>query len=322
MQYFLDLAKRVLDGHSPSPAEQKRLADLPCSQISRLFPGSAVLRRNFSGSTISVCSITNAKSGRCSEDCAFCAQSARYLSRTESYPLKDPLELADMGKRNAAMGVERFSVVTSGRGLSPDEVQNVATAVQDMAARGVHACASLGVLAKEQLDLLKKAGLKRYHHNLETAPGFFSRICTTHDFSLRVHTVRAAREAGLSVCSGAVFGLGESDAHVLELALVLKELDVDAVPVNFLVPVTGTPLENANYLSPYRCLKIIAILRYMLPHKEIIVCGGRMENLGVFHPLIFLAGASGVMTGNYLTRSGRSIKEDLQLIKDLGLVPE
>jgi len=160
MQYFLDLAKRVLDGHSPSPAEQKRLADLPCSQISRLFPGSAVLRRNFSGSTISVCSITNAKSGRCSEDCAFCAQSARYLSRAQYYPLKDPLELADMGKRNAAMGVERFSLVTSGRGLSPDEVQKAATAVQDMAASGVHACASLGVLAKEQLDLLKRPALK------------------------------------------------------------------------------------------------------------------------------------------------------------------
>ncbi len=318
---LFDLAWAVADGHRLTPSEQKLLLELPYEETDRLMPGAQLLRRTFFGSNISVCSIANAKSGRCPEDCVFCAQSVHYRAKAQYYPLKSPVQLAETGRKTVSQGVGRFSLVTSGRGLGPNELHKVALAVSDMAAEGIYTCASLGVLSAEQLLTLKKSGLNRYHHNLETAPGFFSRICTTHEFSERVHTVRLARQADLSVCSGAVFGLGESDAQVMELALTLRELEVDAVPVNFLVTIPGTPLEKMTRISPLRCLKIICLLRYMLPDKEIIICGGRVENLGELQPLIFMAGASGVMTGNYLTREGRDARADLKLIRDLGLNP-
>ena len=322
MQYFLDLAQRNAEGATPSRAAQRQMLDVPYRDIYKLLPGAEFLRREFFGTRIRVCAITNAKSGKCSEDCAFCAQSVHHGGRADYYPLKDPGELSDLGIKTLKQGLQRFSVVTSGKGLSWSEVQEVAGAVQDLAVYGGYPCASLGVLDMEKMQYLKAAGLKRYHHNLETAPSFFPEICTTHDFSQRTSTVRVAKQAGLSLCSGGVFGLGESDDQILELAGVLRDLEVDAVPVNFLVPIPGTPLENTHELTPTRCLKIIALLRYMLPDKEIIVCGGRLENLGELHPLIFSAGASGVMTGNYLTRLGRGVSEDLRLIQDLGLVPE
>ena len=318
---LLDLARAVTNGHRLSAAEQNLLLELPCEETERLIPGAQLLRRTFFNSNISVCSIANAKSGRCPEDCAFCAQSVHHQAETRYYPLKSPDKLAETGRKTVSQGAGKFSLVTSGRGLDPKELNKVAQAVSEMAAGGIYTCASLGVLSAGQLLALKKSGLNRYHHNLETAPGFFSRVCTTHDFSERVNTVRLARQAGLSVCSGAVFGMGESDAQVMELALTLRELGVDAVPVNFLVPIPGTPLENMPRISPMRCLKIICLLRYMLPDKEIIVCGGRLENLGELHPLIFMAGASGIMTGNYLTRKGRDAQADLQLIRDLELTP-
>ncbi len=321
MQYFLDLALKTAQGYILTDAEQKTLLELPYQETYRLFPGAELLRRNFCADKIKICAITNAKSGRCSEDCAFCAQSAHHNTSISRYPLKAPGQMSLEGRNMASQGVTRFSLVTSGKGLEAEEVQQVCQVIRELASQGISPCASLGVLHKEQLQDLKDAGLNRYHHNLETAPGFFPSICTTHDYSQRTDTVRLARNTGLSVCSGAVFGLGESDVHVLELALVLKELAVDAVPVNFLVPIPGTPLENNDQLTPLRCLKIICILRYMLPRQEIIICGGRLENLGELHPLVFMAGASGLMTGNYLTRQGRVVAEDMQMITDLGLEP-
>ncbi|WP_291323508.1 biotin synthase BioB [Desulfonatronospira sp.] len=321
MQYFLDLAIKTAQGNTLSDSEQRVLLDLPYSETYRLFPGSELLRRNFAGFRVKLCSITNAKSGKCTEDCAFCAQSAHHSTHISHYPLRDSRELGFEGRDMASLGVSRFSLVTSGRSLSADEIQRVAQTVKDISSQGIYPCASLGVLEKEHLQTLKDAGLKRYHHNLETAPGYFSAICSTHGYSQRLDTVRLAGQTGLSVCSGAVFGMGETDAHVLELALVLRELQVDAVPVNFLVPIPGTPLENYNELTPLRCLKIICMLRFMLPRQEIIICGGRLENLGELHPLVFMAGASGLMTGNYLTRKGRGVHQDLELIRNLGLEP-
>ena len=196
-------------------------------------------------------------------------------------------------------------------------VIDVAEALAELDQARIRTCASLGILDRQDFEVLKKAGVTRYHHNLETAESNFERMCTTHTYRERVDAILAAKEAGLSVCAGGVFGIGETDEQVLELALALRDLDVDAVPVNFLVPIKGTPAESYSRLTPLRCLKIISLLRYVLPDKEIIICGGRENNLKDLHPLIFYAGASGIMTQDYLTTTGRALKEDLDMIDRL-----
>jgi biotin synthase len=163
-----------------------------------------------------------------------------------------------------------------------------------------------------------EAGITRYHHNLETCKSYFPQVCTTHTYDERVKTLIAAKKAGLSICAGGIFGIGETDDHIFELALALRELDIDSVPINFLVPVKGTPFSHLNNLTPLRCLKIIAFFRYFLPSKEIIICGGRENNLGELHTMVFFAGASGIMTGNYLTTKGRTLQKDLRMIDQLG----
>ncbi|MFP4326201.1 MAG: biotin synthase BioB [Desulfonatronovibrio sp.] len=318
MNYFYDLAGSIAAGHLPTSEELDHLLAIPYKQTSVLFPGADMLREKYFSRKISLCTITNAKSGRCSEDCVFCAQSSFYGAARE-YPLKKWMELAETGESVAGSCRSRFSMVTSGRSLNSGEIQEIARAIRRLSENNIQTCASLGILKESDFHLLKKAGLQRYHHNLETAPSFFPKICTTHDMAHRIQTVTEARQAGLSVCSGGVFGLGETDAQVVELALLLKKLKVDAVPVNFLVPIPDTPLENTPAITALRCLKIISMMRYILPEKEIIVCGGRIENLGELHPFVFMAGASGIMTGNYLTRTGRSMDEDKRLIRDLGL---
>ncbi len=318
MNYFYNLACAVASGHLPTQDELDRLLSLPYTQVTSLFPGADMLRAKHFGKKISLCAITSAKSGKCSEDCAFCAQSAHHRTG-DGYPLRNWMELAETGKSIAGRTIKRFSMVTSGRSASFDEIQEIVRAIRELDGHNVLTCASLGILKAGDFDRLKKAGLKRYHHNLETAPGFFPNICTTHNIADRIRTVQAAKKAGLSVCSGGVFGIGETDVQVVELARTLRDLDVDAVPVNFLVPVPGTTLENLPGVTPLRCLKIISLMRYIIPDREIIICGGRMENLHELHPFVFMAGASGIMTGNYLTRQGRTLDEDTRLIKDLGL---
>lgn len=319
VNYFYELARAIASGHSMAPEELSCLLSLPYTQVKSLFPGADMLRARSFSNKISLCTITNAKSGQCTEDCAFCAQSAHHRA-SNSYPLKKWPELAETGKGAAgSSAIKRFSMVTSGKSLKPDEIQEIVQATRELVNNNIRTCASLGILETSDLDQLKKAGLERYHHNLETAPGFFPKICTTHNIAQRIQTVNKAKQAGLSVCSGGVFGLGETDAHVVELAQILKDLNVDAVPINFLIPIPGTPLENIRGLTPLRCLKIICLIRYIIPEAEIIICGGRVENLRELHPFIFMAGASGIMTGNYLTRKGRSLRDDLELIRDMGL---
>jgi biotin synthase len=181
-------------------------------------------------------------------------------------------------------------------------------------------CASLGTLGAEDFEMLKRAGITRYHHNLETAQSHFGKICTTHAYADRMATIKAAKRSGMQVCAGGLFGIGETDDHVLELGLTLRRLDVDIIPVNFLIPVPGTRLEKMPRISALRCLKIIALLRYLLFDKPIIVCGGRMANLGRHHDRVFQAGASGIMTGDYLTAPGCNPSGDHAMIRELGLI--
>ena len=317
---FIELAEKAIH-HDLSDGELGSIVRVKDEQVFALMAGADLIREHFFGREIHLCTICNAKSGHCSEDCHFCAQSAHFKTNVPSYPLKDSQELISLGLSLAKTNVHRYSLVTSGRGLSATEIDRICDVFNGLKDQNIHLCASLGIINKGEMAKLKQAGLTRYHHNLETAASFFQNICTTHEYDERIQTIKQAKEAGLSVCSGGIFGLGESDAQVVELAKTLKSLDVDAVPVNFLVPIPGTPLENKNYLTPLRCLKIISILRYILPDKEIIICGGRVQNLKELHPLVFYAGASGIMTGNYLTTTGRTLEEDLCLLEHLGFLP-
>lgn len=279
------------------------------------------VKLKYKGKKVNLCSIINAKSGRCPEDCKFCAQSSHFPTEIPTYPIADADKIAESAKKAYGEGAREFSIVTSGKGIkTKKELEIIKKAVSKIKEDGeVLPCASLGILNFETLKELKEAGLANYHHNLETSRNFFPNVCTTHDYEEDVEAVRAAKKLGLYVCSGGIFGLGESRQDRIELALTLEELDVDSVPMNFLNPIKNTPLENADFLTPLEILKTIAIFRLILKTKDIVICGGRVVNLRELHPLVLFAGANGLLTGNYLTTKGRNPSDDKQMIIDLGL---
>jgi biotin synthase len=308
------LQEKVISRGSLSREEALSIAEMPGSQIFSLIASANTIRDHFRGKTVGLCSIVSAKSGACSEDCAFCAQSSKSRAVIDVYPLLQKEKIIEKAVEAKESGIKRFSVVTSGRTLSGKDLASVADIVSDVNKLGLLPCASLGLLKKEALLFLKAAGLDRYHHNLETSEGFFPRICTTHSFSDKMNTIRAAKAAGLSVCSGGIFGMGETWLDRIDMAFALKELGVESVPINFLVPIKGTALGDKGLLHSFDALKIISIYRYLLPEREVRVCGGRLQVLGEFHSLVFAAGADGMITGNYLTTSGRIPEDDLKLI--------
>ncbi len=269
---------------------------------------------------IKTCSIINAKSGRCSENCAFCAQSSFYKTDIETFPLKSSEEILEFAKKLDKKS-ERFSIVTSGKGIKTKEEKRKILETIELIKKetSLKCCVSIGIVEKGFLKELKEAGVTGFHHNLETSRSFFPKICTTHNYEEDIKMIEAAKEIGFYTCSCGIFGLGESWEHRVELAETLKKLDVESLPINFLTPIKGTPLENKNELTPIECLKIIAFFRINFPNKDIRICGGREYNLRQLQPLIFSAGANGVMIGNYLTTKGRKIEDDFEMINDLKL---
>jgi biotin synthase len=274
------------------------------------------LRDNFTGSQVKTCAIVNARSGHCSEDCVFCAQSAHYGTKAPVFPFIDLAEIEKAAKRVKELGVERFSIVSSGLSPTPDEFQKIKRAVALVSSMGLQTDISVGCLSFEQLTELKLAGLDSYHHNLETSRSFFPEICTTHSYDDDVNAVKEALRAGIDVCCGGIFGIGENWEHRYELAVLLRELGVQSVPINFLNPVAGTPKEGTDVLSEEDAMRIIAVYRFILPDRVLRVCGGRNA---VFKAdgarKVFSAGASGVMVGDYLTVKGTDILEDMEFIK-------
>ncbi|MGB9886648.1 MAG: biotin synthase BioB [Moorellales bacterium] len=313
--------KTVLSGARLGEKEAVELIHLPPEEAPDLLAAAHRVRLAFKGHTVSLCAIVNAKSGRCGEDCAFCAQSSHYRTQAAAYPLLSAEEIVARAREAAAQGARAFGIVTSGSRIRREEEwAEILQAVRTIAAEGLlEPHASLGMLTEEQAQELKAAGLTTYHHNLETAPSFFPHICTTHPLEEDLATVRAAKAAGLTVCCGGILGLGETPAQRVELALTLRELDVDSVPLNFLNPIPGTPLENRPLLAPWEALKAIAVFRLLLPDKDIRLCGGKEKTLRQLLPLGLLAGANGLMTGNYLTTTGREPALDRELVTDLGL---
>ena len=287
-----------------------------------ILAAASEIREHFKGKEIILCGITNAKSGKCSEDCKFCAQSSHYKTNVPSYPLKKAKQIVAEAKEAAKNGAEFFGIVASGKRLNAKkEWVEILKAIEGLREIGISPCASLGIIDMKKANELKSAGLFRYHHNLETARSFFKNICTTHDYEDDIETIRSAKSAGLSLCAGALIGMGESISHRIELAETLRELNVDSVPLNILNPIKGTPLGHMKALPPMEILMTIAIFRFMLPAKDIKLCGGKEKNLRQLLPLGILSGANSLMTGNYLTTAGRDSFLDHEMILDLGLNP-
>jgi len=317
--FTAELLEKIATGSAICEADALQILQAQGSEFTWLMAGAHQLKETHCGTAVDLCSIINAKSGRCAENCAFCAQSAHHQSQTEVYPLKSVAEIVAGARQAASEGNHCYGIVTSGTGISSgEEFDRILEAIGEIRALNqISPSASLGLLNDEQARALAEAGCVTYHHNLETARSFFPHICTTHDYEEDVATVRRAKQAGMQVCCGGIFGLGESLQQRVELGLTLRELQVDSVPINFLNPVPGTPLEQMRQLTPMDCLRIVTLYRYLLPDRRITVCGGRETNLRELQSWIFMAGASGTMVGNYLTTSGRERETDLQMLKDV-----
>lgn len=298
---------------TPSILEINELLKLPLLELISL--ANRTRAENF-GSNFELCGIINAKSGLCSQDCKFCAQSVHYQTNALTYQLLTEEAILAAAQNAEAVGAERFGIVTGGHSVNQAELSKLAQMISVIKKNtNLKVCASLGILGKDDLSLLKQAGLSRYHHNLETSAAFFPQICSTHDFKDRIKTVRNAQQAGLEVCSGGIIGLGEDWKDRIEMAITLKELAVTAVPLNILVPIEGTPLESAAPLSPVEIIRTIAIFRIILKDQVIKVVAGREKMLKDFQGLAFMAGANGMFTGGYLTINGREVEEDQKLVK-------
>lgn len=296
------------------------LSELEGEDILDLLSCAGRVRRRFKNNDVFTCVITNAKSGKCSEDCAFCAQSAHHHTGVKIYPLLETDVMVENALIAKAGGATNYSMVTSGHMLSMQDIDRISLAVTKIREQtDLTVCASLGELDSAMAKQLKQSGVTNYHHNLETARSYFKEICTTHEYDEDINTIREAVSAGLRVCSGGILGLGETWEHRIELALTLRDLEVNSIPLNFLNPIPGTRLEKQPVMKPLDALKAIAIFRMMNPDKDITICGGREITLKEFQSWVFMAGANGLMIGNYLTTQGRSIKMDMEMIADLGL---
>ncbi len=291
------------------------LLNLP---LAELISRANKIRKDYIGSKLELCNIVNAKSGLCSEDCKFCAQSSRHSADISTYPLIEKEKIVEAAQKAKETGAEKFGIVTSGNRLNSEELDTIAGAISEIRNKiDIAVCASLGVLTGDELKRLKEAGLSRYHHNIETSPNFYPKIISTHTFEERIDTIKAAKETGLEVCSGGIIGMGESWQDRIDMALSLKELDVDSVPINLLVPIKGTPLESIETISCNDAIKAICIFRIILKDKIIKIAAGREAILKDFQGLGFIAGANGMLIGGYLTIKGRGIEADHELIKEI-----
>lgn len=314
-----NIEEKVLGSDKISREEALFIATLSAQDIFDLFSSANRIRERFRGNAVDLCAIINAKSGACPEDCSYCAQSAKSAAEIKSFRLVEKETLLEKAKEAKEGGVKRFCIVTSGKKASATDLAKIAEMVSAVRKLGLLPCATLGLLSREELIRLKDAGLERYHNNLETSERFFSEICTTHTYQDKLETIQEVKSAGLSLCSGGIFGLGETWEDRIDMALALRDISPDSVPINFLTPVKGTRLSVQKLLGPFEALKIISLYRYILPDKEIRICGGRIQTLGEFNSFIFAAGADGLLTGNYLTTLGRDFEDDLKLINQYGL---
>lgn len=280
--------------------------------------GAAAVRAAWTTNDFDFCAIINGKSGSCSEDCKYCAQSCHYTAHIHEYPLLSKNEIVADALKKTKQGVHRYSVVTSGRALNDDEVEHLATAFEEIADKSsIRLCASLGLLTKEQFERLYQAGVRRYHNNLETSRRFFPYVCTTHTYDEKIEVIRRAREVGYEICSGGIIGLGESFEDRIDMACTLRDLQVHSVPINVLNPIPGTPFEDNEVLKNKEVAHTIALFRLIMPRTSLRLAGGR-ELLGDKGERAIKAGANAAITGDMLTTQGISISDDRELAVRLG----
>lgn len=298
--------------------EKEKINDLLKMPLMELISMANKVRAEFFDSKLELCNIVNAKSGLCSQDCKFCAQSQKSSTKVKTYSLKSKEEIIKAAHRAKEIGAEKFGIVTSGNNLTQRELKEITEAVSYIKNEiKIAVCVSLGALGKDELLMLKEAGLERYHHNIETSPRFYKQIVSTHDFSQRIDTIKAAKEVGLGVCSGGIIGMGETWQDRIDMALILNDLGVDSVPINILVPIKGTALQDLKPISSQDVLRTISIFRIVLRDKIIKIAAGRESALGDFQGLGFMAGANGMLIGGYLTVKGRSLSQDYKLIEEI-----
>lgn len=310
-----ELTDQVISGKKISKEEALFLYRQPLLELC----GSAdKIRKYFCSDQFDICTIINARSGSCSENCKFCAQSAHNHTCAATYPLLSKEEILAQAKINHEQGVLRYSIVTSGKRLSDAEVDLMCEVVREIKEKiGISVCVSFGLLNEQQFRKLKEAGVTRVHNNLETSRRNFQNICTTHKFDDKIQAIRAAQAAGLSVCSGGIMGLGETAEDRIDMALTLRELGVRSIPVNMLNPIPGTPFENNERLTPEDMQRIVAVYRFILPQASIRLAGGRglMPDKG---KSCFTSGANAAISGDMLTTAGITTKTDMALLKELG----
>ena len=308
------LYNRVIGGYLITREEALFLYKEDLGDLTRY---ADMIRDHFCGNQFDMCTIINGKSGLCSENCKFCAQSSHYNTGSKVYSLLSEEEILADAKKNADQGVMRYSIVTAGRSLSDGEVDRMCQIIRRIKEEvHISVCVSFGLLKEDQFRRLKEAGAERVHNNLEASENFFPSVCTSHSFSDKVQAIRAAQDAGLDVCSGGIMGLGESIEDRIDMALSLRNLGIESIPVNMLNPIPGTPMEKYESLDEKEMQRIIAVYRFILPKAFIRLAGGRglMSDKG---KACFMSGANAAISGDMLTTAGITVDKDKKLLEEL-----
>ena len=310
-----ELKNKIIKGYKISKEEAYALIDEPLKDLCNC---ADEIRAHFCGNKFDLCSIINAKSGRCSEDCKYCAQSSYYKTDVEEYSLLDSDTIIKEAQNNKNNGVLRFSIVTSGRKPTNKDLDKICEIIKEIKEKtGINVCASLGLLNKNDLLKLKEAGLTRIHNNLESSENYFKTVCTTHTTEDKIKTIKAAQELGLEICSGGIFGLGESWQDRVDMALLLRNLNVLSIPLNFLCAIKGTPYENNKLIEPKEILRICSIFRFINPKAFIRLAGGRYLTEDNGNECL-KSGINSLITGDMLTTTGATVKSDIKMLKEAG----
>lgn len=318
MSKWKELAVEVLNGHDISKEEALSILNSSDSELLELLHGAYVIRHHYYGNKVKLNMLINTKSGLCPENCGYCSQSSISTAPIEKYRMVDKDTILKGAEQAYQLNAGTYCIVASGRGPSNHELEQVISAVQEIKDKyQLKICACLGILKPDQAAKLKEAGVDRYNHNLNTSENHHDSITTSHSYRDRVNTVDLVKEAGISPCSGVIVGMKETKEDVVNVAMSLKVLDADSIPVNFLHAIDGTPLEGTKELNPRYCLKVLALMRFVNPTKEIRISGGREVNLGSLQPLGLYA-ANSIFIGDYLTTSGQETTADHQMLEDLG----
>lgn len=315
MNMLEEIKGNIIKGKQISRSEALMLCDIP---LEELCNGAEEIRKHFMPNTFDLCSIVNGKCGRCSENCKFCAQSSISGFEINSYPLLDADTIVDGAMKNYKLGVKRFSIVTSGRRVSVNEVEQICHVVRRIIDEvGSSVCVSLGLLGEKEYAMLKEAGVTRIHNNLEASESFFPEVCTTHTTEDKINSIKAAQKVGLTVCSGGIMGIGESWEDRIDMAFTLRDLNIKSVPVNMLNPIPETPFADRERLSDDEIRRVVAIYRFILPDAYIRLAGGRglMPDKGKG---CFKSGANAAISGDMLTTSGISAEQDFIMLDELG----